>query len=94
MNTSNKKVRTPTQKRSKEKVATILKAAKELIKKEGSTAIQIQDIAQKTNISMGYIYQYFASKDDIMYAIHEEYLVKINQLFEGMELQINTLEDF
>lgn len=50
----------------------ILKTSCKLIKKQKDCSINIRDVAKECNISIGSIYHYFDSKDDLVIATIEE----------------------
>lgn len=52
---------------------TLLAFAREIADREGLEAINIRAIAQKAGVAPGTVYNYFASKDDILLALTEEY---------------------
>ncbi|WP_028330584.1 TetR/AcrR family transcriptional regulator [Brachyspira alvinipulli] len=47
----------------------ILKASKELIKKNGLNAINMRSVADASNIAVGSIYNYFKSKEELTIAV-------------------------
>jgi len=61
--------RAPTQKRSRERVDAILANATEMIAQTGSDALRMSELAQRTGISIGSLYQYFPGKDAILAAL-------------------------
>src|ERR1044071_10293551 len=52
--------------------ASILSAARDLFIAEGYQSVSIRKIAERIEYSPAAIYSYFASKDDIFYALAEE----------------------
>lgn len=93
MQSTQNKTRTPTQKRSKERVEAILNAAKELIEEKGSSQLKIQELAKKANVTAGSIYQYFPDKSAIIHALFEQYLERVRSFFNTTQLQIHSLEE-
>lgn len=65
--------RSPTQKRSRERVEKILKVACELISAQGSDAMKMGELAQKAGVSIGSLYQYFPDKASIIHALADRY---------------------
>ena len=63
--------RAPTQKRSRERVDAILAQATEMIAETGSDALRMSELAQRTGISIGSLYQYFPDKSAIVRALAE-----------------------
>ena len=54
----------PTQRRSQERVETILQVSKQIIEKEGLKKFNTNYIAKLSGLSVGSIYQYFQSKEE------------------------------
>ena len=65
--------RQPNQKRSRERVERILESATELIAAEGSDAMRMSEVARKSGISIGSLYQYFPDKSAILRVLAERY---------------------
>ncbi|WP_413818651.1 TetR/AcrR family transcriptional regulator [Shinella sp.] len=63
--------RAPTQKRSRERVDAILANATEMIAETGSDALRMSELAQRTGISIGSLYQYFPDKSAVVHALAE-----------------------
>lgn len=63
--------RAPTQKRSRERVDAILAQATEMIAETGSDALRMSELAQRTGISIGSLYQYFPDKSAVVCALAE-----------------------
>ena len=63
--------RAPTQKRSRERVDAILAKAMEMIAETGSDALRMSELAQRTGISIGSLYQYFPDKSAVVRALAE-----------------------
>lgn len=65
----------------------ILDAAVEIFKEKGFEKVQIRKIAEKIEYSTGTIYLYFKNKDEIFYALHEAFFMKLyQQLLPLMEI--------
>lgn len=58
----------------------ILKVSRALIKEEGWQAINIRTVANKGNISVGSVYNYFESKGDLVSSTIESIWIEIFQL--------------
>lgn len=58
----------------------ILDAAKELFLAKTLGAVTIEDIAQKTELSVGTIYQYFRSKEDLFVSLNVSYLRRLRDI--------------
>ena len=63
--------RAPSQKRSRERVDAILATATDMIAKAGSDALRMSELAQRTGISIGSLYQYFPDKSAVVRALAE-----------------------
>ena len=59
----------PTQKRAQLTIEAIYQATAELVDKEGMTGLSTNKIAHKAGFSVGTIYQYFSSKDELFRAM-------------------------
>ena len=58
--------REPRQRRAREKVELILEATMRLLERDGLAALTTNAIAAKAGVSIGTLYQYFASKETIL----------------------------
>ena len=74
----------PTQARSQRKVEHILAVAEEVFAEMGFERATTNCIAQRAGISIGSLYQFFTSKDDILEVIAEHYLEKSNSVIRGV----------
>jgi AcrR family transcriptional regulator len=63
----------PTQKRSRERFERILACAAEVMAEKGSEAFRMSDIAERTGIAFGSLYQYFPDKTAIIGTLAERY---------------------
>jgi AcrR family transcriptional regulator len=63
--------RAPVQRRSRERVQRILDAASELIVEDGVIALGTRTIAERAEVPVASLYQYFADKDEILLALVE-----------------------
>ncbi|MCR6499888.1 TetR family transcriptional regulator [Shinella sp. CPCC 101442] len=63
--------RAPSQKRSRDRVDAILANATGMIAETGSDALRMSELAQRTGISIGSLYQYFPDKSAIVHALAE-----------------------
>lgn len=70
MNDTNMR-RAPIQKRSRERVDAILANATAMIAETGSDALRMSELAQRTGISIGSLYQYFPDKSAVIRALAE-----------------------
>ena len=65
--------RTPSQRRSRERVERILACAAEVISDKGSDAMRMSEVARMAGISIGSLYQYFPDKSAIVRTLAERY---------------------
>jgi AcrR family transcriptional regulator len=54
-----------------EKGPLILKAAVEVFAEQGFAAVRVADIADRAGIGKGTVYEYFSSKDELLFAVFE-----------------------
>jgi len=69
--TTAKKRRVPQQSRSRDRVVRILDAAAALVCEEGVEALSTRAIAERAEIPVASLYQYFADKEEILLALVE-----------------------
>lgn len=62
-------VKTPTQERSRQTVATILDACSRLLVTEGFYSITTDKIAKEAGVSIGSLYQFFGNKESVVQAV-------------------------
>ncbi len=65
--------RTPTQRRSRERVERMLAAATELIAEKGSDALRMAEVAERAGVSIGSLYQFFPDKAAVIRTLAERY---------------------
>lgn len=68
---SARKRRVPQQSRSRDRVVRILDAAASLVCEDGVEALSTRSIAERAEIPVASLYQYFADKDEILLALVE-----------------------
>lgn len=69
--------RVPKQARSRELVDRVLTAAGELFAERGYAATNTNLIAEHADVSVGSLYQFFASKDEILAALQEDWTARL-----------------
>jgi AcrR family transcriptional regulator len=69
--------RAPRQARARATVADILAATARLVEREGHHALTIDKIARVAGVGVGSMYQYFASKDEIVEALQEQHFARM-----------------
>lgn len=79
----------PKQARAKARVEKILFCAEHLLISEGPEAISTTAIAQKANVPVGSIYQYFEDKDDIVMRLYDAAYGDIEEI---MSTKLKTLD--
>ena len=77
----------PKQKRGRERVEAILNAASEHFAEVGYESATIIEIAARSNTSVGSMYQFFANKEAILFAIVERYVAAASVTFANMEVE-------
>jgi AcrR family transcriptional regulator len=80
--------KSPTQRRSKETVKRILKAATHVLKERGYDGLTTNRIAAEAGISPGSLYQYFPNKNAIVTAMVAEHT---DQLLEGVSTNLRRI---
>jgi AcrR family transcriptional regulator len=70
----------PTQARSRARVASILKAAGELLGEVGYDGLSTNLVAERADVPVGSIYQFFDGKDDVVAALVERFQDRIHRL--------------
>jgi AcrR family transcriptional regulator len=63
--------------------AQILDAARRCFLREGFHATSMQDLFAESGLSAGAVYRYFASKDDVIFAIAEQNLAEVMDVVRG-----------
>ena len=69
-----------------EKGPLILQAATEVFAEQGFAAVTVAEIAERAGIGKGTVYEYFSSKDDLLFAVfewmNEQIFKRVNELLE------------
>jgi AcrR family transcriptional regulator len=74
--------RTPVQARSRKIKATIMEAAHNVMRERGIRAITTNSIAERADIKVASIYDYFPNKEAIIAEIYEEKLAQVRNFLE------------
>lgn len=75
--------RPPSQQRSRERVERILDAAAGIVVDQGLDGLKVSDIAKKAGVPLGTVYQFFARKDDIVYALAQRFADRFGEVLEA-----------
>src|SRR5271168_2013473 len=71
--------RKPVQRRSRERVEAILKAATDLLAEGGVDALTMRSLAERAEIPTATIYRYFANREEIISAYLDHELERIDE---------------
>jgi AcrR family transcriptional regulator len=74
--------RNPTQQRSRERQERILAVATQLIATKGSDQVKMSEIAERSEISIGSLYQYFPDKSSVIRTLAERYNAESRRCIE------------
>ena len=77
----------PKQKRGRQRVDAILNAASELFAEVGYESATIIEIAARADTSVGSMYQFFANKEAILFAIVERYVAAATLVFDNIPVE-------
>jgi len=72
--------RSPSQQRSRERVERILDSAAAIVEEQGLDALKVSNIARRAGVPLGTLYQFFARKDDIIYALAERFALRFGDV--------------
>lgn len=75
--------RSPSQQRSRERVERILDAAAAIVVDQGLESLKVGDIARRAGVPLGTLYQFFARKDDIVYALAQRFANRFGEVLES-----------
>jgi AcrR family transcriptional regulator len=85
--------KSPTQKRSRERVEHILASASRLIAERGSDTMRMSEVAELSGISIGSLYQYFPDKAAIIQTLAERYNAVSRACIADGLAHVKTVED-
>jgi AcrR family transcriptional regulator len=86
--------RRASQARSKATVERILDSAASLIVEKGADGVTMTEIARRSNVVIGSLYQYFADKSAINRALLMRHHEEVRQMLEGYMSDVGTFTDF
>lgn len=76
-----------------EKRPLILQAATEVFAEQGFVAATVAEIAQRAGIGKGTVYEYFSSKDELLFAVFEWMNERILKRFEALLAEEGTTRE-
>lgn len=82
--------RQPKQRRARLTVDAVLEAAVKVLKREGSSALTTNRIAEVAGVSIGSVYQYFPDKGAILAALHRRHIEEVDRMIEAQLLRHAT----
>ena len=82
--------RRPTQQRAQATVEAVLDAAVKLLKRQGSSSMTTNRIAETAGVSIGSVYQYFPNKRAIFEALHQRH---VQQVDDSLMRRLDGLTD-
>lgn len=77
--------RTPTQRRSRERLSRIVLAAGELCGERGVDAVTMEAIAERARTSIGSLYQFFPNRDALLQALAERNVADLEELLDARD---------
>jgi len=77
--------RTPTQRRSRERLERILRAAGELCDELGAATVTMDAIAERAGTSIGSLYQFFPNRDALLQGIAERNVRELNAILDATD---------
>ena len=84
--------RNPTQQRSRERQERILLAATALIASKGSDQVKMSEIAERCDISIGSLYQYFPDKSSVIQTLAERFNTESRRCIEAALAAVEDAE--
>ena len=82
--------RPPVQARSRELVARILGATRRLLERDGLQRLTTNHIAREAGVDVASLYQYFASKEAILYTLAEQWTEQVQAVYRHHLAQLDT----
>ncbi|HEU4427279.1 MAG TPA: helix-turn-helix domain-containing protein, partial [Myxococcota bacterium] len=75
--------RLPKQERSRRLVEAIVEAAQIVLAESGPDALTTVNVAQRAGVSVGSLYQYFAGRDALLFAVYEQELSRFRKAWRA-----------
>lgn len=85
--------RLPSQSRSRKSVSLCLKAAKDLIERDGIDGVTTKKIAKAAGLSVGTVYGYFPNKEAIIYRLGTTWMETIRTMISGLHPHLSDIPD-
>lgn len=85
--------REPKQARSREMVARILAASRTLLERDGLQRLTTNHIAREAGVDIASLYQYFASKEAILYTLAEHWVQAVQGVYSRRRAQFEAGTD-
>lgn len=80
--------KTPSQERSRKTMAAIYEAAANIFASNGYAETTTDQIAQRAGVSIGTLYNYFSSKESILYGLWEKHVQEIKTIVKQVDQDI------
>ena len=77
------------QRRSIDRGARLVRAAANVLERNGGASLTVQEVADEAGQSLRTLYQYFASKDELLLAVHEEAMRTFERLLRGAVAELD-----
>lgn len=81
----------PTQRRSQERLARIVRAAGELCAQQGVDAVTMEAIAGRARTSIGSVYRFYPNRDALLAAVAARYVADLGTLLDGEQAAADEL---
>ena len=78
-------VRPPRQRRSRESYERVLKAAERLLEENGFDGFTVQEVAARSEVSVGAIYERFGNKESLLRVVHARLMDALGEAQERLE---------
>jgi len=75
--------RLPKQERSRRLVEAIVEAAQIVLAESGPDALTTVNVAQRAGVSVGSLYQYFAGRDALLFAVYEDEVARFQRTWRA-----------
>src|SRR5579871_2666360 len=86
-------VRPPKQRRSRESYERVLDAARTLLEENGFDGFTIQEVAARSGVSVGAIYERFGNKDSLLRAVHARLMESMSAANSAAESSAARADD-